>query len=105
VLVSPDAAGPSETAEPRYLPGASWGQAAAIALIVAVLAFAVGWKLQGSGDPGAGSVDVGFLQDMADHHDQADLMALMVMRPPSVSTRTPWSTRPRSSWSSATRSV
>jgi uncharacterized protein (DUF305 family) len=79
--VSPDAAAPPDAAGPRYLPGASWGQAAAIALIVAVLAFAVGWKVQAGGDPGAGSVDVGFLQDMADHHDQADLMALMVMRP------------------------
>ena len=65
----------------EYLPGASWPQVLAIGVIVAALAFAVGWKIQEGGTPGEDSVDVGFLRDMIDHHDQADLMSLLVLRP------------------------
>jgi uncharacterized protein (DUF305 family) len=54
---------------------------ALIGVIVAALAFAAGWKVQQGGTPGADSVDVGFLRDMIDHHDQAVTMSLLVMRP------------------------
>jgi uncharacterized protein (DUF305 family) len=72
---------PSTEETTAYLPGASWGQVALIGVIVAALAFAAGWKLQQGSTPGADSVDVGFLRDMIDHHDQAVLMSLLVMRP------------------------
>lgn len=65
----------------EYLPGASWPQVLAIGVIVAALAFAVGWKIQSGNTPSEDSVDVGFLRDMIDHHDQAVEMSLLVMRP------------------------
>ncbi len=49
-------------------------------LIVAALAFGVGFKLGEPSNPTAASVDVGFLRDMIDHHDQAVVMASYVLR-------------------------
>ena len=69
------------TADTEYLPGASWPQVLAIGVIVAALAFALGWKIQAGGTPSADSVYVGFLRDMIDHHDQANLMSQLVLRP------------------------
>src|SRR5262249_721199 len=46
-----------------------------------------GWAVAswGSGNPGAGSVDVGFLQDMRWHHDQAVQMGLIMLdKPPTA---------------------
>jgi uncharacterized protein (DUF305 family) len=57
-----------------------------LALGVALLffGFAAGYALTSRDDtPGAGSVDVGFLQDMRWHHDQAVLMAYTYLRKPS----------------------
>ena len=77
----PDEIDEVEETTTGYLPGASWPQVLAIGVIVAALAFAVGWKIQEGGTPGEDSVDVGFLRDMIDHHDQANLMSLLVLRP------------------------
>ena len=53
-----------------------------MALVVALLlAVGGGWAVarssDGDGDPAASSVDVGFLRDMSDHHDQAVQLALL----------------------------
>ena len=58
---------------------------AALAVAAAVLLFAAGFVAAGGGDgdddrPAEDSVDVGFLQDMVDHHEQAVLLALLVLR-------------------------
>jgi len=54
--------------------------AVSIAVIIAVVAFGVGYKVAEPSTPSAGSVDVGFLQDMIDHHDQAVVMSSYVLR-------------------------
>lgn len=51
-----------------------------ILVIVAVVAFGVGYRIGEPSTPGTTSVDVGFLQDMIDHHDQAVVMSSYVMR-------------------------
>lgn len=50
--------------------GPSWAHAVTLGLALAFLGFAVGLVVAGDDEPSAGSVDVGFLQDMATHHDQ-----------------------------------
>jgi len=50
---------------------------AAVAFLVGAIAYVVGDK-QGSADP-LNKVDVGFMQDMSYHHDQAVQMALMLL--------------------------
>lgn len=61
------------------LPPASWPRALVLAVALAFLGFAVGTFVQRDDDkpPSEDSVDVGFLQDMDYHHDQAVVMALM----------------------------
>jgi uncharacterized protein (DUF305 family) len=49
----------------------------ALACIAIGVAVTLGAGALRDGHPGAGSVDVGFLQDMIDHHDQAVQMALI----------------------------
>ncbi len=57
----------------------SWWRVAAVA--VAATLFGVGAVLIATDDqPGADSVDVGFLQDMRSHHDQAVLMSLTLLQ-------------------------
>jgi uncharacterized protein (DUF305 family) len=60
-------------------PPASWPRALALAVAVGFLGFAVATFVQRDDDepPSEDSVDVGFLQDMDYHHDQAVVMADM----------------------------
>ena len=51
--------------------GMSWPRVVAIAAAVAFLGFAVGVFVTRDRPPGAASAEVGFLQDMITHHDQA----------------------------------
>lgn len=54
-------------------------QLVALLLVVALVAGLVGWwagRRDDGGVPGASSVDVGFMHDMIDHHDQAVQMSL-----------------------------
>jgi uncharacterized protein (DUF305 family) len=51
--------------------GLSWGRVAILGLALAFLGFAVGVVVGRDRQPGADSVDVGFLQDMLTHHDQS----------------------------------
>jgi len=57
--------------------------AAAAAVIFATIGFAIGFKTAEPALPDDDSVDVGFLQDMVDHHDQAVVMSAYMMRPDS----------------------
>jgi uncharacterized protein (DUF305 family) len=50
-----------------------------IGIIIAALALLVGHWMGSDRAPGVDSVDVGFLWDMSDHHDQANEMAAMVL--------------------------
>jgi uncharacterized protein (DUF305 family) len=75
-----------DTGEPEELPERSGpGLAATVVLVVCalVLAGAVGWRVghaQGEPDPPTtGSVDAGFFQDMATHHDQAVGMSFIYL--------------------------
>jgi uncharacterized protein (DUF305 family) len=65
----------------EFLSGASWGSVIAIVVIVAALAGAIGWWVGSPKAPSADSVDVGFLRDMIDHHDQAVQMSLYALQP------------------------
>jgi uncharacterized protein (DUF305 family) len=51
----------------------------AAAVIFAVVGFAVGYFVAKPRPPGENSVDVGFMRDMIDHHDQAVEMALYTL--------------------------
>jgi uncharacterized protein (DUF305 family) len=51
--------------------GLSWAQVAVLGLALAFLGFAVGFVVTRDRPPSADSADVGFLQDMLTHHDQA----------------------------------
>jgi uncharacterized protein (DUF305 family) len=51
--------------------GLSWGRALVLAVAVGFLGFAVALVVNRDRPPGPDSVDVGFLQDMLTHHDQA----------------------------------
>lgn len=51
--------------------GLSWGRALVLAAAVGFLGFAVATFLNRDTSPGADSVDVGFMQDMVSHHEQA----------------------------------
>ncbi len=59
--------------------GLSWLRVAVVALAVAFLGFAVGVVATQDRSPAADSVDVGFVQDMLTHHDQAIQMARVVL--------------------------
>jgi uncharacterized protein (DUF305 family) len=59
-------------------PGHSSRRVLALIVVAALVGAAVGWFAHGGPDvPDEGSVDVGFLRDMADHHDQAVQLALL----------------------------
>ena len=49
------------------------------ALVFAVLGFTIGYIVAKPRPPGENSVDVGFMRDMIDHHDQAVAMALYTL--------------------------
>jgi uncharacterized protein (DUF305 family) len=51
--------------------GLSWAKVAVLGLALAFLGFAVGFVATRDRPPSADSADVGFLQDMLTHHDQA----------------------------------
>lgn len=76
---SPQADSVSPLVLPWYY---SWWRVSLVAM--AVTLFAVGGVLALTSDeaPGPGSVDVGFLQDMRSHHDQAVLMSLIYLNRP-----------------------
>ena len=57
--------------------GLSWAKVAVLALAVAFLGFAVGVFVNRDNPPAADSADVGFLQDMLTHHQQAIEVALL----------------------------
>ena len=50
-------------------------QLVALVLALCFVAGAVGWRIGQGTDPSAGSADIGFLQDMTTHHEQAILMS------------------------------
>jgi uncharacterized protein (DUF305 family) len=59
--------------------GLSWPKVAVVVLAVAFLGFAAGVVTTQDRAPAADSVDVGFLQDMLTHHDQAIQMARVTL--------------------------
>jgi uncharacterized protein (DUF305 family) len=63
-----------------------WWQALVIALAVGVLGMAVGKLISRPDHPGPDSVDVGFLQDMRLHHDQAVSMSFIYIAKPTDGT-------------------
>jgi uncharacterized protein (DUF305 family) len=73
-----DAEGDVEPPEPpEPSPGLTWPQAIALGAALMFLGFAIAVFFGRDKPPGEGSVDVGFLQDMGSHHDQALDMALI----------------------------
>ncbi|HEX5366561.1 MAG TPA: DUF305 domain-containing protein [Acidimicrobiales bacterium] len=52
-------------------PGLGWGRVVVLGAALAFLGLAVGLFASRDRPPGAGSVDVGFLEDMLTHHEQA----------------------------------
>ena len=58
--------------------GLSWGKVAVLGVALAFLGFAVGLVVTRDRPPAADSADVGFLQDMITHHEQAIEVALLV---------------------------
>jgi uncharacterized protein (DUF305 family) len=69
-----DAADPGDGGAGAEAPargGLSWLQVVALGVALAFLGFAVGFVVTRDRPPAADSADVGFLQDMLTHHDQA----------------------------------
>jgi uncharacterized protein (DUF305 family) len=66
--------------------GGGWGPGRIVVfgLVVALVGMALGYVVSRPRPPGATSVDVGFVQDMIDHHDQAVLMGEAVVSKPNV---------------------
>jgi uncharacterized protein (DUF305 family) len=60
--------------------GPSWAQVVILAVAIGFLGGAVGYVIGKGRPPSDDSVDVGFLQDMIDHHEQAVVMARSVLR-------------------------
>ena len=79
--LSVDEAGPDTTDAPgRFgIAPPSRGQAVGLVLSLLFLAGAVGYMVGGDRPPGRSSPEVGFLQDMTIHHDQAVEMANLVL--------------------------
>jgi uncharacterized protein (DUF305 family) len=67
----PDAAEAEADDGERGAGGLSWPRVAILGAALAFLGFAVGYFVTRDRDPSADSADVGFLQDMLTHHDQA----------------------------------
>jgi uncharacterized protein (DUF305 family) len=64
--------------------GGGWGagKVAVFGVVVALVGMLAGYVVSRPDAPGATSVDVGFVQDMIDHHDQAVLMGeAMAIKP------------------------
>jgi uncharacterized protein (DUF305 family) len=74
--VAPDVEVDEDEPGPR---GLSWGRVAILVVAVAFLAFAVGMVVTQDRPPPTDSVDVGFLQDMLTHHEQALSMATLTI--------------------------
>ena len=66
-----DATTDADEVEEHPLPGLSWAKVAVLGAALAFLGFAVGFFVTRDRPPGAESADVGFLQDMITHHEQA----------------------------------
>ena len=67
--------------EPLRPPSIAWTfrSVAVTALLFLLIGFAIGYVVAKPQPPGEGSVDVGFMQDMIDHHDQAVEMSLYAL--------------------------
>jgi uncharacterized protein (DUF305 family) len=52
-------------------PGLTWGKVAVLGLALMFLGFSIGFVVTRDRPPASDSADVGFLQDMITHHDQA----------------------------------
>jgi uncharacterized protein (DUF305 family) len=79
-----DAAADTDTeedadAEADLIRRLGWAKVAVLCAAVAFLGFAVGLVVSRDRTPGAGSVDVGFYQDMITHHEQALGVASLVI--------------------------
>jgi len=69
-------ADPSGRGGPAWL-GHGWLGAIVLGLAIAFLAGAIGDTLAGSEQEPSSDTDIGFLRDMADHHDQAVVMSIL----------------------------
>lgn len=58
---------------------ATWPRALVLAAAVAFLAGVIGWQIGGRDDDPFNQADVGFMQDMVVHHDQAVQMSKMLL--------------------------
>jgi uncharacterized protein (DUF305 family) len=67
----------TDDVEPEDAPpsGLSWPRVAVLGIALAFLGFALAVFVQRDTSPGADSVDVGFLQDMISHHEQAIVLS------------------------------
>jgi uncharacterized protein (DUF305 family) len=63
-------------------PTMSMPRVIALAVVMIFIGFGVGYAVTAPRHPGAHSIDVGFLQDMRFHHDQAVGMALILLQKP-----------------------
>jgi uncharacterized protein (DUF305 family) len=66
-----DADADSDVVEEEPAQGLSWGRVAVLGVALTFLGFAIGFTVTRDRPPAADSADVGFLQDMITHHDQA----------------------------------
>ena len=66
-------------AEAELAPRLGWAKQAILAAALVFLGIAIGIVVARDRPPGGGSVDVGFLQDMLTHHDQALGVATLVV--------------------------
>lgn len=74
----PDFATEITEREPRR--GPTWFHLVVAAIAAAFLGGAIGYVVSEGSTPGEDSVDVGFLRDMIDHHEQAVLMSRLALR-------------------------
>jgi uncharacterized protein (DUF305 family) len=74
---------PSQTSPPPA-PGWPFGKVFVLALAVGLLGLVAGWVFAQPDPPSESSVDVGFLRDMIDHHDQAVYMAQITVSKPGI---------------------
>jgi uncharacterized protein (DUF305 family) len=71
---------------PSRQPGPGWpfGKVFVLALAVGLLGLVAGWVVAQPDPPSESGVDVGFLRDMIDHHDQAVYMAQITIAKPGI---------------------